>query len=368
MSSSSYAAPRASSHSGVLDGLRLALAILVVYSHSYALLTGSDETEPLYRFTNGQLTWGGFAVDVFLILSGYLITASWMRNPSIAQFFRNRILRIYPGFAVAIALGVLVVAPLSTNASIAVNPAKWILGTLNLRGYEPDGVFPNVPFSGSMNGSVWSISYEFWCYVGTAVFGVLGWISRRKLVLLVLLAAVAISIVFVALHLRTAGGLPGVIFGDAFLWARLLPYYAAGWFFYAMRDRIPRTPSLAAAAVLALVVGAFCAPWGIAATGPIAVAYLVVFVSYRRAPRFQFVTRYGDLSYGVYLYAFPIQQLLVRFHIARTPLTLFAAATPLTLAAAMLSWHLVEKHCVVRTDARPPAAVVALDDETQLTA
>lgn len=361
-------APRSSSHSGVLDGMRLALAVLVVYSHSYPLLDGSDLTEPLYRFTNGQLTWGGFAVDAFLILSGYLITASWMRSANPVQFFRNRFLRIYPGFAVAIAVGVLVVAPFSSDSSLSIHPAKWLLGTLNLRGYEPDGVFPDNPFSGSMNGSVWSISYEFWCYVGTAIFGMLGWVWRRKLVMLLLLGAVAVSVVFAALHLRLSGGLPGRIFGDAFLWTRLLPYYVAGWLFYLLRDRISLTPLLALAAGTALVVGALCAPWGFALLGPVAVAYLVVFASYRRPPRFRFVTRFGDLSYGVYLYAFPIQQLLVRYQIARTPLTLFAVATPLTLLAAMLSWHLVEKHCIVRTEARRPAVGVALKDESQLTA
>lgn len=355
------------SHSGTIDFARLALAVLVVYSHSFALLAGGDQSEPLFRWTQGQITWGGLAVDAFLILSGYLITASWTRSSSPGVFFRNRVLRIYPGFAVAIALGVLLFAPFSTDASISADPAKWLLGTLNLRGYEPDGVFPDVPFAGSLNGSVWSISYEFWCYFGTAMFGVLGWLTRRRLVLFVLASSIAISIVVIQLELHLGGGILGVIFGDPWLWARLLPYYVAGWTFYLLRDRLPLSLPLAVAALGALIIGAVCAPWGVALTFPIALAYLLVFATRHRKPRLTGVTRFGDLSYGVYLYAFPIQQLLVRHHVARTPLTLFAAATPLTLVAALLSWHLVEKHCSVRRESRVslPAAA-ALEDERQI--
>jgi len=346
-------------HSGTIDFARLTLAVLVVYSHSFALLAGSDTTEPLYRWTHGQLTWGGLAVDAFLILSGYLITASWIRSPSLGAFLRNRIFRIYPGIAVAIGVGVLVVAPLSTDAGTSTNLWEWLWGTLNLRGYEPEGVFPDVPFKGSLNGSVWSISYEFWCYVGTAIFGTLGWLTRRRVVSLVLLASIAIAVAFTLVGWRPGGGVLGSVFGDPWLWARLLPYYVAGWLFYLVRDRLPLSWPFAAVAVGALVVGAACPPWGVALTFPASLAYLLVFATHRREPRLTSVTRYGDLSYGVYLYAFPIQQLLVRYHVARTPLTLFAAATPLILVAAMLSWHLVEKRWLVRAPRPLPIADAA---------
>jgi len=360
--STAPAASKANSHSGVIDFTRLALAILVVFSHSFALLAGSDSTEPLYLWTRGQLTWGGLAVDMFLILSGYLITASWIRSPTAGVFFRNRILRIYPGFAVAIALGVLVVAPLSSNGSIQTNPAQWLWGTLNLRGYEPDGVFPDVPFRGSLNGSVWSISYEFWCYIGTAIFGISGWLTRRRVVLCLFVASIAISIVFVQFELRLGGGVLGAMFGDPWLWARLLPYYVAGWLFYLSRDHLPLSWPYAAVAVGSLVVGAACAPWGVSLTFPVALAYLLVFATRRRELWFPPVTRYGDLSYGVYLYAFPIQQLLVQYHVARSPLTLFATATPLTLMAAMFSWHLVEKRCLVKAKSRVSVPVAPVPE------
>jgi peptidoglycan/LPS O-acetylase OafA/YrhL len=366
---SAPAASRSNSHSGTIDLARLAFAVLVVYSHSFALLAGGDHSEPLFRWTQGQITWGGLAVDSFLILSGYLITASWTRSSSPGVFFRSRVLRIYPGFAVAIALGVLLIAPLSTDGSISTNPAQWLWGTLNLRGYEPDGVFPDVPFRGSLNGSVWSISYEFWCYVGTALFGIVGWLTRRRVVVFVFLASIAVSIAFVVLELRLGGGILGVIFGDPWLWARLLPYYVAGWTFYLFRDRLPLSWPLAVAALGSLVIGAACAPWGVALTFPVALAYLLVFATRRRKPRFTGVTRYGDLSYGVYLYAFPIQQLLVRYHIARTPLVLFAAATPLAMMAALLSWHLVEKHYLVKRESRvslPIAPAPELTDERHI--
>jgi peptidoglycan/LPS O-acetylase OafA/YrhL len=325
------------------DVLRFALAVLVIYSHSYALLTGSDRTEPLYVWTRGQITFGGVAVDAFFILSGYLITHSWLRSDGLFDYLRKRVLRIYPGFAVAVAFGVLWVAPFSSRGGITIDAVDWVVSTLNLRGYEPSGAFDDVPFRGSLNGSLWSISYEFWCYVGVAFLGLSSLLARCRLVLLAWLLSIALSIAFVAFRWNPGGAILGVIFGDPRLWARLLPYYLAGCLCCLYRDHIRMTAPLGVLSIALLGLGAILPSWGVAFTFPAALAYLLLFIGRMEPKLLRGFTKYGDFSYGIYLYAFPLQQLLVRHVPDLTPLRLFLLATPPTLLAAVLSWHLVEK-------------------------
>lgn len=329
--------------SNIFDFLRCALAVLVIYSHSYALLAGNDEGEPLFRWTRGQSTGGGVAVDAFFLISGYLITQSWLRSRSLRDFAVNRVLRIYPAFTVVVALGVLVAAPLSSEGALRIDFWAWLLGTLNLHGYAPAATFPDNPLPHVLNGSLWSISYECWCYLGVALLGMSALLRRRALVLAIFTASIATSVAFAALHLQPGGKILGVIFGEPQDWARLLPYYLAGTTFYLWRDRIPMSWPLAGCCVLLMVAGARVAPWGVALTFPLALTYLLLFLAFQPVPGLVRWAKYGDFSYGLYLYAFPVQQLLVKWLRPEQPLALFAAATPLVLVCAVASWHLIEK-------------------------
>ena len=327
----------------LFDFLRCALAVLVIYSHSHALLAGNDETEPLYRWTRGQLTGGGLAVDSFFIISGYLITQSWVRSRGLGDFLLKRVLRVYPAFIVAVALGVLVVAPLSSGLSLSIDAGDWLLGTLDLRGYTPANTFPDNPLPNAVNGSLWSVAYEFWCYLGIALLGTCALLRHRRLISAFLLLAIAVSIVFVAWDLNPGGKVLGVIFGAPSCWARLLPYYLAGTTFYLWRDRTPMSWTLAGISVAVLFAGPLLAPWGVALTCPLALTYLLLFLALRPIPGLVGWAKRGDFSYGLYLYAFPVQQLLVMWRPAMQPLELFSLALPLTLLCAFVSWHLIEK-------------------------
>jgi len=329
--------------SNLFDFLRCALAVLVIYSHCHSLLAGSDVTEPLYLWTGGQLTWGDLAVDAFFVLSGYLITQSWMHSRGLSDFLVKRLLRVYPAFSVAVALGVLVVAPLSSERALSVDAWDWLQGTLNLRGYATPRAFPDNPLPNAVNGSLWSISYEFWCYLGIALLGTCALLRYRRLILAFLLASIALSVVFVAWDLTPGGKALGVVFGDPVSWARLLPYYLAGTTFYLWRDRTPLSWPLAGVSVALLFTGARLVPWGVALTFPLALTYLLLFLACRPVPGLVGWAKRGDFSYGLYLYAFPIQQLLVMWRRPTQPLELFALATPLVWLCAFISWHVIEK-------------------------
>src|SRR5947207_2346913 len=89
--------PLAESRHNNLNAIRLLLALLVVFSHCFAL-TGQSGSEPLTRWTRGQQTFGSLSVDLFFFISGFLVTASWLRSNSMDDYLRRRVLRIFPGY------------------------------------------------------------------------------------------------------------------------------------------------------------------------------------------------------------------------------------------------------------------------------
>jgi peptidoglycan/LPS O-acetylase OafA/YrhL len=166
--------------------------------------------------------------------------------------------------------------------------------------------------------------------------------SRAFLVPL-LSAALAISVLFPLRGWTPGGGILGQVFGYPPFWARLLPLYLAGVVFYRFRESIPFRDSWALAAAAVLGIAAWI-PYGWTAAFPVMGAYLVLWFAHHPRIRLHHCARFGDFSYGVYLYGFPVEQLVMqRLGHPVSPFYLFAIATPLTLVLAALSWHGVEK-------------------------
>ena len=341
------------------DFLRFALASLVIFSHSFALLSGTDATEPLMRLTRGQVCSGELAVDWFFVISGFLITHSWLRGRGTWDFFRKRALRIYPAFVVAMIVCAAVVAPLAlddpADAFTRGQLVEFARGAVTLSGYHHELTFPRNPLS-AVNGSTWSISFEAWCYVGLVLLGLTGLLRRRRFILAVFAVLILVSLVFLVFELHPGGKWFRVIFGSPRTWARLLPYYLAGVVFYLFNDRIPHSNRLAAICAACLAAAPLI-PYGVAVALPVAGTYVLFWFAFHPRVRLERWAARGDFSYGIYLYAFPIQQLLIHWIPALRPLELFALAMPLSAACGMMSWHAVEKWFLYRkkTDAgRPP--------------
>ena len=329
------------------DFLRLALAALVLYSHSYPLGGTPEALEPVMRLTHGQMTGGAVAVDLFFVMSGFLITASAERSRSLRSYFQKRVLRIYPGFLLLVCLTVLVALPLSgarwSEPGVAGRVGNVLLQTLRLREFDTTGAFARNPYPGSINGSVWSIQYEFWCYVGVAGLLTAGLLRRRGAVLAVFAAALVWGVLYQVRGWSVGGKFLGVLLGWPTLWARLLPLYLAGVVFYLFRGRIRLHWGLVAGAVAALAVACWV-PFGMTAAFPLAGTYLVFFFAFTPLVWLHRFGRFGDFSYGTYLYAFPVQQVLIQaIGHAVAPWILFAAALPVTLLLAVASWYGVER-------------------------
>jgi peptidoglycan/LPS O-acetylase OafA/YrhL len=338
----------ADSRQNNIEFLRLGLALMVVFAHSFAVTQTS--AEPFALLTRGQATGGTIAVDAFFILSGFLITASYERSSSIFSFLKKRIVRIYPAFLVVTLVAALCVVPLGggqLEGRGAVGKAALVIASIvRLKDVQSLGTFVNNPYPHVVNASLWTVSYEFLCYLGVAILGLTTWLRRRRAIAGLFGASLVVSLLFAYFRWQSPHTPETALFGYPQAWARFIPMYLAGVVFYLYRDRIRLHRWGGILSVFAMA--AACAiPLGYTLLFPLFGSYLLMYIAYwERVPLYR-IMRFGDLSYGTYLYAFPIQQLMMQhfvqyFGVGNSPLRLFAIATPPVLAAAAMSWHLVE--------------------------
>lgn len=359
-------APSLSGHANNFDVLRFLFASLVVFSHSYPLGEGHELREPLRKLT-GQTTLGGLSVYCFFIISGFLIAASWERRKTVGQFLKKRVLRIYPGFIIANAVGVFLVAPMAADSAIGnalVSLQQFAWDCMRLQGTQLSDTLFSQNHLHAVNGSIWSIAYEFWCYIGVIILGLMPLFHRRSFVLGLFVASLAVAFIFPTYHLEWfGGGILGKIFGYPFFWAMLLPNYLAGVVAWRYRDKLVVSDRVAMMSAIALAVSIPVAnSWSV--MFPVCGAYLVLWAAFHPLFRLHGFSKYGDFSYGMYLYAFPIQQLLVMHNSgSMNPYALFALAWPLSILAGMLSWYVVERPFLRRARSRKNKA----EDSASLT-
>lgn len=328
---------------GQFDTLRLLAAWLVLFSHSYSL-SGMSEREPLLRWT-GQETLGGVGLAVFFVLSGYLVTLSWQRAPRLGSFVVKRALRIFPALAVVTVLSVFLLGPLLTTWSgeryWASNETwKYLRNVVGWRmSYTLPGVFETNPGNQAVNGSLWSLPLELRCYVGLALLGLLSrWVGLRHLVLLA-------TVGFLVASVTRPIGLPALDehMGLNGHQGKLALFFCLGACAACWQSTLPlRWLPAFAGLMLALA--------GYAPTGAhlpwlwVASAALVLWWATHGPGWLAWPSRWGDWSYGMYLYAFPVQQLWAAQGLHQKGLLLYTAVcTACTLLLAFASWHGVEK-------------------------
>lgn len=342
------------------DFLRFALASLVIFSHSFALISRSNDTEPLMRLTRGGIDSGAVAVNGFFVISGFLITYSYLRGKGFADFFRKRALRIYPGFIAAVSFCAFLVAPVASSgpwgAFSSSQLVQYLKSILFLQSYKYSEAFPNNAFH-ALNGSLWSISFEWWCYVGVAVLGVMGLLQYKRLVLGLFVLSLFGSLMFSVFELNPGGGVLGIVLGAPKFWARLLPYYLAGMVFCHYREVIPYSWKLALGA-WSVLVGSVFIPHALVVALPVAGTYLLFWVAFNTVFQVPRWAAHGDFSYGIYLYAFPLQQFLLHHVPSLNPFGLLALSLPLSVFFGFLSWHLVEKRFMAKKASKTERGVV----------
>ena len=325
-----YIADYMSGRSNNFDLIRFLAALLVVLTHSFALTLGHERTEPLMMLTNQQSTFGNLAVLIFFICSGFLITQSYDRSKDIVQYARGRILRIFPALIVIVLLSVFLLGPIVTTLPLksyftnydTYNYLRVIL-LWDIPYYLP-GVFESNPWGPVVNGSLWTLMYEFICYIVVGVLGIIGLLSRKTLLITLFVITNLLSLFYEGHFLE------------------LFNAFAAGALLYIFRDKIQISGRYAIFSIILIILGSFTNYFLEVFT--LFGSYLVIYLTFTPKIKFHKFGKYGDFSYGIYIYGFPIQQLIVYYNIGPVnPISNFIISFPLILMMSILSWYLVEK-------------------------
>lgn len=336
------------------DMLRLLLASGVVLWHSFPLSTGSPD------LIDGTPFWFlvSSMVPMFFALSGFLVTASAERT-KVVPFLFNRAARIFPALVSVILIVALVVGPLVSTLPPgeyfrAPELYRYLMGVTGLISFSLPGVFETLPAAGNVNGSLWTVPHELLCYLIVAAFMVAGLLRRVGFM------AVFFAFIFLLAALAEMEGRPGFLsplgfFLDSRHFAqgsKIIPFFIFGSILYTARRRIPWSNGLGLASLAAiLLVGTFVDPsarkgpllW--LATAPM-LTYVVVWLGLKslKMPKF---LQGKDLSYGVYLWHFPILQLIVLATGIATWWILFLSAILPVGIVAWISWQSIEKPALV---------------------
>jgi peptidoglycan/LPS O-acetylase OafA/YrhL len=325
-----------------IGALRLFAASMVIVGH--AISFGRYAQDWTQRITNNQVATGRWPVDLFFVLSGFLLVASFEKT-SLSDFARNRILRIYPAYLVCIILTGLFVPPifnLPPNFHYIWRSAPLIAGAA---GFIP-GLFTN-NFDKYVNSALWTLPIELWCYISIPFFGYFGLLTKKLCI--ALFGIILASYWFLILH---SNGPDNSAISSPL---RLASFFYAGVCFHIYRDRILLSGKLALAAAAALALLTAIGTKFFHHSGglfylfaPILFSYVVIYAAIRLP--FTKLNSKTDLSYGIYIYGTLILQILAAFGLASGGLSYIAylaLAAAITLCLATASWHFIERPALV---------------------
>ncbi len=311
------------------DVLRLIAALAVLVSHAVPLSYGSNQREAVWRFSHGQTTLGELSVAVFFVISGYLITMSWMRSPDPLSFVSARMLRLLPGLLAMLVLVAVVAGPLLTSWTLAEYTASptvqnFIISNaflLNDVSVLP-GVFTKNPFGPAVNGSLWTLYYEAVCYALVLALGLAGCLNRWTAAGLTIVGLLASAVWWGGAYVQ---------FGTLFLAGSTIYFWRPplrGWI-----------AALCCCAVMAAMMTG-----GLRLILATAGAYLTIYLAIATRPiRLPIWATRTDMSYGIYIYAFPVQQAVsTALGNEASCMANIALSTPVVLVLSWLSWRFVE--------------------------
>jgi peptidoglycan/LPS O-acetylase OafA/YrhL len=315
-----------------LNAWRLILATGVIFWHSYPLTGHTIGYQPAVRLL------GEVWVDGFFTVSGFLITASWLRKPHLREFWTARFLRIFPGLWVCLLVVAFIMAPIAAAIKHTSVPFTseigYVLnnGLLNVYYAGINGTPTGIPWPGVWNGSIWTLIFELLCYVAVFVLGVTGLLRRSWVLPTLFVLSVAWSgwVSYPTMAMQT---IPQML-------ARFAVVFLAGALIHQYKDRIPASWSLVMLGAAVVVASGLLQNYRLVAAIPLAYT-IIISGALLKAPALR-----NDISYGVYIYAFPVQQLLATFGALWHPVLFFLTAAACTVPLAALSWFVVEKRAV----------------------
>jgi peptidoglycan/LPS O-acetylase OafA/YrhL len=277
------------------------------------------------------------AVSVFFALSGFLITPGLVKSGNVLGYLSRRFMRIMPLLVTIVLVTALVIGPLFSSLSFAeyyTSPATWryLRTVTTFLSLQLPGV---VDYDGgdTINGPIWTLHFEWMCYLVLALISLVGVLKRRWLFLTLYLASLAVLVLGIG---PISGDEPR---GRLFMFLFLFGYFGAGVLIQLFSDRLPWSRSLMLGALVLLAI-CYASPL-VYVFSPFLTAYLVVGIGLLRFPETPLTTGV-DLSYGVYLSHSVILMMLMNIYPFQSWLVVFALCLPLSCLAAWLSWTLIE--------------------------
>lgn len=336
------------------DLLRLLAAISVIFSHAYLIAEGTQDNEPFYRLTGQQSPLGVVGVFIFFTMSGFLVTQSFETTKSPLRYAAKRLLRIYPGYIACLLVLGFVLGPLVTSLPLAEylsHPRFRTFLIWNLMMDPNQNELPGVAFTGNpvgqvVDGPLWTLPCELMMYALVMLLGMARLLTFKMLGFLLV-----IGLICIGFDTTKSDDLMGSV-------GWLMPFFVAGVALYKLQGTRLFDGKWALLALVGLILSAMVGKMGLPFPPfillfPIFGSYLTIWLALNQRLPVIPAAKFGDFSYGLYIYGWPAEQLLAWISggtLATLPL--FLGALVLSLGLSALSWHLIEKRAL-RLKPRP---------------
>lgn len=323
------------------DFLRLFFSTLVIYSHSYPL--SSNRKDLLEVLTNDQTSFGFLSVNVFFAMSGYLILNSLKYSMTPYSYLWKRVLRLFPGLFCMLIFTLIVVLFINQSPNIFSQKDFYTYLPNNMTLYRVQqtisGVFDKNVYPQVMNGSLWTLRYEFTMYLYVLLLFPIR--KKNKILLTILLVFFVLTYYAIIFNSSFLSIYFGKIRLSSIEFYRLSNSFVAGCVLSMFKiEKINNIYTRLGLFIMVLLAFYFRVYSSLQYL-ILPLLTLLIAISYSKVLEY-IPKRIGDISYGVYIYAFFIQQTLMHFYTFNV-YSLMACSLAITYVLSYLSWHFVEK-------------------------
>lgn len=324
------------------DFLRFLFALLVVISHAYPLSGVNEKEQWIYRITNGQMIYSSIGLNGFFVISGFFIFKSLQRSRNLKEYYFKRFLRLFPGLFVVLLLTLMIVPLIyKSNVPYLLNREfyTYLPNNLSLYGFQAiiKGVF-DTNYYHAINGSLWTIRYEFSLYIALSIL----FYFRKNPTLIILLLTLVFVLFYIAYVFfldRLANSSVFNMLGYEIL--NLGTFFIGGSLLAVLNfENFKKKQILFLLATLIFICSIYFNFYEL--VKHLIFPIIIIIVGHKIIPFFSTFGKYGDASYGIYIYSFPIQQSLV-FFFKFEIFELLLSSVILSTIFGYLSWHFVEK-------------------------
>jgi len=313
--------------------LRIIAACMVIYGHSFALTKDVGLTDIFLKYDWGRYS-GDLAVSMFFVISGFMVSGSFLGRSNLVEYVKARLLRILPALIALLLVSALLIGPLVTQLNVfnyfsSADVYKYIVKNLSFSSnmsWVLPGVFDSHKMT-AVNGSLWTLPAEMRMYVFVALLGVFGILSNRTIGTIVFFGLFLAAILNPQLLPLHTG------------WVQVSGYFCLGVFAQLYKEKIEVKHEVLIMLIFLTYISRLTESYFFLLA--ITIAYFCFWFAYRT--KHIELEKYGDPSYGIYLWGWPIQQLTIFVWPEITPWKNCIISLFFAIAMGYASWHLIER-------------------------